>query len=177
MLSVHTKMKSMMRSCVRSSARLHTTLATLRLRAVTMIRSTVRRLMTRLSLISLRLMTQLTQTFQKTTSKKNTLLLTVTLLMFSVTQCAVAYLIRVSVWTVVQQMRFVLFGARLIHYQCHTEVLSSSVVKQCLSLLVLSVQRWTRRWLITFWRRATSASSFTITSLHSVQVRLRLSVA
>ena len=86
------------------------------------------------------------------------------------------YLTLASVWMVVQQMRYVLSGARLILCQCHTEVLSSSVVKQCLSLLVLSVQRWTRRWLITFWRRATSASSFTITSLHSVQVRLRLSV-
>ena len=32
--------------------------------------------------------------------------------MFSVTQCAVAYLIRASVWTVVQQMRYVLYGAR-----------------------------------------------------------------
>ena len=175
-LSVPTKMKSMTKSCVRSFTRLHTMLVMLRLRAVMTIRSTVRRPMTRLSLILSRLMMLLIQIFQKTTSKKNTLLLTATLQMFSAILCAVAFLIQASVWTVVQQMRFVLSGARLILCQCHTEVHSSSVVKQCLSLLVLSVQRWMRRWLITYWRRATSASSFIIISLHSVQVRLRPSV-
>lgn len=68
-----------------------------------------------------------------------------------------------------------LSGARFLHSQCLTEALSSSVVRLCLSLHVRSVPRWTRSLSTVCSRRATSASSFTITSLHSQQVRLRLS--
>ena len=68
-----------------------------------------------------------------------------------------------------------LSGARYLHSQCLTEALSSSVVRRCLSLHVLLVQRWMRSLSTVCSRRATSASSFTITSLHSQQVRLRLS--
>ena len=83
----------------------------------------------------------------------------------------------VSVSMVVRLMRSVLSGARFLLCQCLTEAQSSRVVRHSRSLPVLSVLSLMRKWLTTYSTRATSASCFTITSHHSVLVRLRLSAA
>ena len=68
-------------------------------------------------------------------------------------------------------------GARYLPCPCLTEVLSSPVVRHSHSLPVRWVPSSMRRWLTMCSTRATCASFSTITSPHSVLVRLRPSAA
>ena len=134
-------------------------------------------LSTRLSQTSLKLTMLLILIFQLMIWKRSMLRLTVIMTMLCVTQCAVASLMKVCVLMVVRLQTSVLSGARLMHCQCLMEVQSSSVVRQCLFLHVLLVQSLMKRWLTTCLEKAICVSFFTITSLHSQQVRLKLSAA
>ena len=119
----------------------------------------------------------LTLTSLRMSLKRNILSSTVTTTMLRRTLCVVVFLTRVSVSMVVRLLTSVLSGVRLLHFQDLTALLSSLVVRHRLSVLVHSELNLMRSLLMVLSSVTTCASSSTITSHHSQQVRLRHSAA